>query len=314
MVNDRAEKIKSILGILKESSRPVSGETLAEALGVSRVAVWKIISGLKNKGYNIESTHSGYMLISSTNKPLPWEINTASGRIEYHEELDSTMNKAALLIDSGCADGTTVIAETQTAGLGSNGKEWKSPDGGLYFTRIRTLPFPTVYSGLYTISIAAAVIRVLHMSFNIEAYMLWPNSIFAQGKKIAGVLTLFRGRNDMISSAAAGVGINLTASGDLPAGAVAVDELAGCSVSAKKITAELLDAIDTQDSIFYKDNMIEEYKKHLGLNDRTVKVSKPNGVESSGSITDLHYSGCLLLKTEDGSIEHIYSGDKITYE
>ncbi|HAK45975.1 MAG TPA: hypothetical protein DCO79_08675, partial [Spirochaeta sp.] len=209
MVNNKTAKIKLILDILHDSQVPVSGEQLAAALGVSRVAVWKTISGLKDKGYLIESTHTGYRLISSTDKPVPWEMGAASELIEYHDELDSTMHKASLLIDSGCRDGTTIIAGSQTKGQNKNGGSWSSPDGGLYLTRIRMRPFPAFYLGLYTVVMTAAAVKLLRVRYSLDVVIDWPGGIDCGGRKIGGLLAEFQGSRDRVSSVALGIGLNL---------------------------------------------------------------------------------------------------------
>ena len=41
----------------------ISGESMAEKFGVSRIAVWKKINNLKKTGYNIKSVkNSGYVM------------------------------------------------------------------------------------------------------------------------------------------------------------------------------------------------------------------------------------------------------------
>ena len=79
MVNETVEKIKQLTDTLKSSAGPVSGETLAENLGISRTAVWKIISRLKQRGYLIESSRAGYRLVSETEKTRPLGTRTGFG-------------------------------------------------------------------------------------------------------------------------------------------------------------------------------------------------------------------------------------------
>ena len=56
--------IEKILNILKNNKEFVSGENIAKSLNVSRAAIWKNISKLKNMGYNIVSvTNKGYLLL-----------------------------------------------------------------------------------------------------------------------------------------------------------------------------------------------------------------------------------------------------------
>ena len=46
---------KEILSVLREAGSYVSGQELCEMLQVSRTAVWKVISQLKEEGYEIEA-------------------------------------------------------------------------------------------------------------------------------------------------------------------------------------------------------------------------------------------------------------------
>ena len=96
----------------------ISGEFMAESLGLSRTAVWKAIKELRNQGYVIEaSSKKGYILGTSNDiiseSGIIAELSTysgngasgkkekiynailsAEGMIHIHETLDST-NKAA---------------------------------------------------------------------------------------------------------------------------------------------------------------------------------------------------------------------------
>ncbi|NTU89405.1 MAG: transcription repressor NadR [Actinobacteria bacterium] len=61
------ERRKEILQILRGSNAPVPGAQLAERLSVSRQIIVQDVAMLKNSGYDILSTHTGYTL-SSANK------------------------------------------------------------------------------------------------------------------------------------------------------------------------------------------------------------------------------------------------------
>jgi len=55
-------------------------------------------------------------------------------RVEWFASIDSTMNAAARLAREGCASGTVVGAEEQTAGVGRHGRSWHSePEAGCMF-------------------------------------------------------------------------------------------------------------------------------------------------------------------------------------
>src|SRR5512135_3656138 len=53
--------------------------------------------------------------------------NRIGCRIEYFDTIDSTNTEARRLAANGAAEGTVVIAETQTKGRGRLGRTWVSP-------------------------------------------------------------------------------------------------------------------------------------------------------------------------------------------
>ena len=57
-----AERRKEIVNIIMSEKQAVSGGKLSEMLGVSRQIIVGDISALKADGYNILSTHSGYVI------------------------------------------------------------------------------------------------------------------------------------------------------------------------------------------------------------------------------------------------------------
>ena len=314
MVNETVEKIKQLTDTLKSSAGPVSGETLAEDLGISRTAVWKIISRLKQRGYLIESSRAGYRLVSETEKPVPWELGTASEHVEYFDKLDSTMEKAAALLDSGCENGTTVIAGSQTEGVTREGGQWRSPDGGLYLTRIRTTHFPALYSGLYTLAMSSAVAGFLRDNYGIEVMVSWPGTLECKEARIGGLLTNFRGSTDTIISAALGIGLNIHSSEALPDDAAALDMLTGETLSIKRLTSGLLNCIESADRSFPVADPEKEYSLLLKQIGRKVSAEIPGRGSVSGIICGLHESGALVLESSDGNKHYIFSETRIDDE
>ena len=72
---------KEILSVLREAGSYVSGQELCEMLQVSRTAVWKVISQLKEEGYEIEAVKNrGYRIVSSPDIMTEEEIGSKIGR------------------------------------------------------------------------------------------------------------------------------------------------------------------------------------------------------------------------------------------
>ena len=122
----------------------VSGQALSEELGVTRAAVWKQISQLREMGFEIEACGGqGYRLVScpdSLMEPVVQQgLHTAwaGKKIVYLRSVDSTNRYARQLAADGAEQGTLVLADEQTAGRGRRGRGWISPAGeGIFMTLI----------------------------------------------------------------------------------------------------------------------------------------------------------------------------------
>ena len=161
-----------VLGALRESAEPVSGEALAARLGLSRAAVWKRINRLKALGYAIQgSPRRGYRLLGLPDKLLPQEIAAGlqarllKGPIHYFDTLPSTNDLAKELGARGAPEGTLVVAEGQSRGRGRLGREWNSPPGvGLYASVLLRPPLPPADLPQITLTAAVAVVRALRQA------------------------------------------------------------------------------------------------------------------------------------------------------
>ena len=64
-------------------------------------------------------------------------LGSFAGRVKFLPVVSSTNDVALDLAANGADDGTTVMAATQTAGRGRQGRAWFSPiGGGLYFSSV----------------------------------------------------------------------------------------------------------------------------------------------------------------------------------
>ena len=253
MVNTNNGSMKKIISILTEADGYVSGESIAETLKISRVAVWKHVSSLREAGYQIDSGRRGYMLRAAADKPFPWEMSGAGMKIEYLRSTASTMRRAAVISQRREAGGTTVIAGVQTGGIDRDGKPWQSPEGGLYLTRIRTTPLPAADADVYLTACCEAAAGVLNRLFGDSFLTVFqpPNRLEAAGRIIGAVLTEFTGSLGLITGINTGVGIYANVDAErLPSGCISISELTGVHVSEKKLAADLISALTGADSRF----------------------------------------------------------------
>ena len=191
----------------------VSGECLAQTLGVSRAAVNKAASSLKKSGYKILSRPSqGYKLLEKidilTEESIGSKINEDCKLIVF-DEIDSTNNFAHSLPASDVPQ--VIVANSQTAGKGRLGRSFMSPsDNGIYLTVAFSPSFDLNKSPFITMASALAVCKALESVCEISPKIKWVNDIFYKNKKVCGILSeaqtnLETGRIDKLII---GIGIN----------------------------------------------------------------------------------------------------------
>ncbi len=140
---------------------------------------------------------------------------------EHHERLDSTNTRARELAAEGAAHGTVVTADEQTAGRGRQGRAWTAPPGkALLYSAIvrpldeRHLMLPLAVPLAVCDAAEELVAELSDGDANLRCAVKWPNDVWLDERKLAGVLIEARPQDGW---AVIGVGLNLTiAPGEFP--------------------------------------------------------------------------------------------------
>jgi BirA family biotin operon repressor/biotin-[acetyl-CoA-carboxylase] ligase len=306
-----------VLDALRGSASGVSGEQLAGELGVSRVAVRKHIEALRDYGYGIEARPGeGYRLLSAPDAPIPLEVRpllhgSFVARLEGGGATGSTNDDARDLAIAGAPEGTVVLAREQTTGRGRMGREWCSPDGGVYASVVLRpeveLPDAVVLPLVFGLGVAQALDR-----FGVSALLKWPNDLLApDGRKLAGVLLEGLSEGWRVAWVVAGVGVNVSAS-PVGANAVSVDELAGRHVLLADVAAAVLDGVGDAYGAWKASGfepLREAYGARAWLTGRAVTVSDAGGrTIASGPALGIDAQGRLLVDDASGVVP-ISSGE-----
>lgn len=106
----------------------------------------------------------------------------------YYEQIDSTNRVAKALVREGSVSGTIVRAGMQSAGKGQNGRTFNSPAGGLYFSLLLQPDLQLEQLPLITLATGVACREVIYSLCKLEARIKWPNDIYLNDKKVAGIL------------------------------------------------------------------------------------------------------------------------------
>lgn len=310
-----------VLKILEENRQiHISGEAIANTLGVSRTAVWKAIKTLKADGHNISSiTNKGYKLDEKSDKLDKWAIvnylnpELRDIDIRVYDTIDSTNTEAKRLLSSEkLSNFTILVSDEQTSGRGRHGKTFKSPKGtGVYFSIIflPTDKFSYNSFDLVTIKAAVSIVNAIKKNTDKTPEIKWVNDIFLNHKKICGILTEadtdFESKK--VRSIITGIGINFTTE--------FTDELSPIagSLSAKNILrSELVAKIINEfyHAIYFSSDadILSDYKSHSLLLGREVNFEL-NGVKYEAVAEDINDNGNLVVRTTDNEIMSLSSGE-----
>ncbi|MDR1587873.1 MAG: biotin--[acetyl-CoA-carboxylase] ligase [Treponema sp.] len=223
---------------------PVSGASLAKKTGVSRVAVWKGVQALTEAGYSIRTLEKGYALETGEDDFLyPWEFGGRENFFRHFSGTGSTMDRAREFAEQGLPEGTVICAEKQSAGRGRNGRTWASRQGGLFFSVLERPNLALADYVLPAMIIQIAVAKTLGRICGKKTLLRWPNDIYVDQRKIAGVMTELSGEGDRINWLSGGIGVNVN--NPVPSGRItSCAEITGHKVSRRETLTAILGEIE----------------------------------------------------------------------
>jgi BirA family biotin operon repressor/biotin-[acetyl-CoA-carboxylase] ligase len=299
-----------------------SGAEIAARLGVSRAAVWKRVERLRARGYGIEAVAGrGYRLARDSDLLLPDAIRRhfhgtlLRGEIVHRSTIDSTNRLAAELARGGAEEGTTVVAEQQTAGRGRLGRTWVSPASvNLYASIVLRPRIPPLEVPRLTLVAGLAVAEAIRDLGTFAPRIKWPNDVLLDGRKVAGILTELEAEADRVRFVIVGIGVNLNAARndfppDLRAKATSLALASGAPVDRAAFTGRLLTRLDAAYATFLEGGFAalrHRYEEMHGLAGVAVKIDGAPPV--TGTVRGVDDDGALLVES-GGAIRRVVSGE-----
>lgn len=320
------ESLHRTIQLLDDANGPISGEALAQELGVTRAAVWKQVRELREQGYEIDASQKeGYRLVSRSRRLLPYEVEKhlktrVIGRhIDYHSTTPSTNDMARWLAEGGDPaelHGTVVIAEEQTGGVGRLGRAWVSPEGGIWITIILRPTIPIDHVFMITMVGAVAVARSIRREIGLGAMIKWPNDIVIGDKKVAGLLLELDAEADAIHYCLLGIGIDANfepslLSPELQRGVTTLQAELDQEVDRAHLLARLLLDFERHYELLEAheyDTILREWRSLSCTLDQHVRV-KTLTKSFDGEAIDIDEYGALLVRKENGRVERVIAGD-----
>nr|PZN03475.1 MAG: biotin--[acetyl-CoA-carboxylase] ligase [Bacillota bacterium] len=311
-----------LLFLLSKKGIYVSGEELSEKFGVSRTAIWKQINRLRELGYEIDSVpRVGYCLKKSPDLLLPEEIvqngpfEFLASKIYHYTSIGSTNDEAKKLAQMGAPHGTLVIAEEQTGGRGRLGRKWVSPPGqGIWLSIILRPSLEPSEAPRITMACAVAAAKAIRQEVGVNCLIKWPNDLLIDGKKVAGILTEMSADMDKIHYVVTGIGMNVNNAEfppDIEKTATSLKLASGEEVERLKILTQFLSQFEE----IYRsleggkfEAILGEWRQLSCNLGKRVRIIGRN-FELEGTALDVDGDGALLIKTDEGQVERVLSGD-----
>ncbi len=305
----------------KHREERVSVEHLAAALSCTPDDVRSAIDAMRRLGYSVsDCTGAGVRLDTETDVILRSRLlgrlrTLALGRSPVCRLcVDSTNALAARAALAGAPHGTVVLSEYQAAGRGRLGRKWFSPPGvGLWFSLILRYELPFSRAWTLTLGAAVALADAVEVSTGTRPDVRWPNDLYLNDRKLAGVLTEARGGTDGLRFAVLGIGINVNQEhADFPAGLQDTATSLRCVTDSvyerTSILAEVLRALEQVYGCLDAARIRKLWKGKARMLGRSVRILTGDG-PVNGVAEDVGTDGALLVRCCDGGVRRVLFGD-----
>lgn len=295
----------------------VSGQEIADSLGISRNAVSKNIISLRNDGYDISAVNRlGYSISESEllsagaiRAYLPQDLRETE--IICLSSIDSTNNEAKKLVSAGSKNDLLVVADEQTGGRGRNGHSFYSPSGsGLYLTAVLHPSVGLADSVALTTAAAVSVAKTIKELTGKEPAVKWVNDVYLDGKKVCGILTEALGDLESMSLNAVivGIGINVSDNAFPP-------ELSGIAGSLScppeirsRLAAGIYKRLHSLCALLPDRSYMDDYRAYSFVPGKRISFTR-DGKEIFAEALHIEDDGGLRVLTESGKEEILRSGE-----
>lgn len=119
------------------------------------------------------------------------------------------MDRARELAESGAPSGHVVVADYQSQGRGTHGREWLARPGTcLMFTVLARPAIPPHGLSRLPLDVGETVAGFLQDRFGLDAVVSPPNDVEIGGRKVCGILCTSRVNGDTVEWLLCGIGLN----------------------------------------------------------------------------------------------------------
>lgn len=296
-----------------------TGSDMADALSISRTAVWKIIQRLKKYNVDINTQHQGYQLpiplILLDKKRIEGLMKYPKITLEIFESISSTSdylkNKGPLKKIHCC------LAEYQSKGKGRLGRTWVSPFGRNIYCSFSYV-FNKDMSEMGGLSLVVGILTaqaLKDLNPILKPFLKWPNDIYINNQKMGGILIELTAEAHGNCTAIISIGLDINMK-DVNLNEVnqpwtSLEHVLNEKLDRNVVVAHLLPSILKGIDLFHKKGIIPfvpEWKRYDFLENQKISINTAKGTRS-GIARGINAYGHLLLESPTGGFESFSYGD-----
>ena len=226
----------------------------------------------------------------------------------------STNDDARRAADEGAPHGATIIADAQSAGRGRGAHRWHSPAGeNLYLSTVLRLQISPEALAPLALAVGVAVARASDELLGAtKTQVKWPNDVYLDERKLAGVLVEATSRGGTEPLVVAGIGMNVNTKqfpDDFAVPATSIAMALGRPVERERVAAVLLhhlgDVVDGYPSAGLG-SILSGLRDRDFLAGRRVRIGELVGVAER-----IEDDGRLSVVDDAGQRHSVLSGDVV---
>lgn len=222
----------------------------------------------------------------------------------------STNDLALEALRRGELHGACFVAETQTRGRGRRGRRWESQAGdSLTFSLVVRPSWPMKENLGFPLVIGLAVRHALSAWTELPPRVKWPNDVWVDRRKVAGILVEAQSTRDEVTGLAVGIGINVRRGSigkALGAQATCLEAVSRRMPMREAVLLTVLGELHAAFARYGKDGLsgfLDELARWDALRGCRIRVDDVVGVASG-----FNSAGALLVRTVGRALVPVLSG------
>ena len=235
-------------------------------------------------------------------------------KISHYKEVASTnQTLKSLLQNNSPNEITAIMADYQTMGRGQGRNSWLSEPGMNMLMSVFIPLHMDVHDHFFiTVLVSMAIHRFLQRR-GIAAYVKWPNDIYADDKKLGGLLieNSIMGRQIKHSIIGIGLNVNQTVFDKSLPNPVSMKQLTKIDYKMDEIADQILQVLSAEFEDYHKNNkyqLLAEYNQWLFKKDMPAMFRDADGI-FTGKIARVREEGMLEILLPTGEVRKYLHGD-----